>query len=220
MSDIVIEIEEDGPYHVIGRVPIVRVSKVQSEKREPIGWNVDDELATEDETWLCRCGHSTEKPYCSGAHNDVGFDGTETAPTDSYEDRAAVLGGTEVQIVDDRSICTHAGYCGNRITNVWKAAEHIDGDEELRDTMVKMVGLCPSGALTIYRNGVPVEPNLPVEIRVQQDGPLLLTGEITVRRADGQTFEVRNRVALCRCGQSQNKPLCDGSHKETGFTDG
>jgi CDGSH-type Zn-finger protein len=220
VSEVVIEVDEDGPYHVIGRIPISRVSKVLSDKREAIGWNVDDELAEEDEMWLCRCGNSTNKPYCSDAHLDVPFDGTETAATNSYEERAEVLGGTEVQIVDDRSVCTHASFCSSKITNAWKAAELIDDDEELRDTIVKMVSRCPSGALTIYRNGVPVEPNLPLEIRVQQDGPLLITGGVTVKRADGQTFEMRNRIALCRCGQSSNKPLCDGTHKEIGFTDG
>ena len=220
MSDIVIEIEEDGPYHVIGRIPISRVSKVLSDKREPIGWNVDEELDEEDETWLCRCGNSTEKPYCANVHVDIPFDGTETAATDGYADRATSLGGTDIQIHDDRSICTHASYCTSRITNAWKAAPLMDDDEELRETILKMVARCPSGALTIYRNGEPEEPNLPLEIHVQQDGPLLISGGVTVKRADGQVFETRNRIALCRCGHSKNKPLCDGSHAEVGFTDG
>ena len=45
------------------------------------------------------------------------------------------------------------------------------------------------------------------------DGPLWVTGHIPVERADGQPMETRNRVTLCNCGKSKNKPLCDGSHR-------
>jgi CDGSH-type Zn-finger protein len=219
-TDVYIEVGENGPYHVVGRIPVVRVSKVESDQREPIAWQVDEELELAGEYWLCRCGGSDDKPWCVGRHNENGFDGTEAAPTDTYAERAKALGGTEVTIVDDRSICTHASFCANRITNVWKAAKTIDDDEALREQMVEMVQRCPSGALTLRTNGSELEPALPVQIGVQRDGPLLVTGRIRVQRSDGQTFEVRNRVALCRCGNSKIKPLCDGTHKEVGFTDG
>jgi CDGSH-type Zn-finger protein len=48
-------------------------------------------------------------------------------------------------------------------------------------------------------------------------GPLWVTGGIAVQRADSQTFETRNRVTLCRCGHSENKPLCDGTHRTINF---
>lgn len=51
------------------------------------------------------------------------------------------------------------------------------------------------------------------------DGPLYVTGRIPVELADGEPFETRNRMTLCRCGASKSKPLCDGSHTESGFTD-
>jgi CDGSH-type Zn-finger protein len=51
------------------------------------------------------------------------------------------------------------------------------------------------------------------------DGPLFVTGGVRVTRSDGEPFESRNRVTLCRCGGSANKPLCDGSHKTIGFRD-
>jgi hypothetical protein len=50
-------------------------------------------------------------------------------------------------------------------------------------------------------------------------GPLWVHGGIGVIGADGFAYEVRNRVALCRCGASRNKPFCDGSHVSTGFND-
>jgi CDGSH-type Zn-finger protein len=50
-------------------------------------------------------------------------------------------------------------------------------------------------------------------------GPLCVRGGIPVVGADGEPYEVRNRVTLCRCGASRNKPFCDGSHAAVGFTD-
>ena len=51
------------------------------------------------------------------------------------------------------------------------------------------------------------------------DGPLWVTGGVPVTMSNGQPLEVRNRVTLCRCGQSKIKPLCDGSHYDAGFKD-
>ena len=79
---------------------------------------------------------------------------------------------------------------------------------------------CPSGALTysVEPDGE-VEPDLATQVAVVADGPLWVTGGVPIERSDGQAVERRNRVTLCRCGQSANKPHCDGSHKESGFSD-
>lgn len=50
-------------------------------------------------------------------------------------------------------------------------------------------------------------------------GPLWVRGGVQIVGADGFAYEVRNRVTLCRCGASQNKPFCDGSHASIGFDD-
>jgi CDGSH-type Zn-finger protein len=62
-----------------------------------------------------------------------------------------------------------------------------------------------------------MEPDLPQQVAVVADGPLWVTGGVSVQTSDGQILEQRNRVTLCRCGQSKNKPLCDGSHADAGF---
>jgi CDGSH-type Zn-finger protein len=216
-----IEVTKDGPYHVTGGVPLRRVRKVPGEKKGSFSdWEVYADIETEDEYWLCRCGHSTDKPFCTGMHEKVGFDGTETCPVDKYHERAETLGGTKITVTDDRGICAHAAYCSNATTNIWKASKVIDDDEALSQTVVQMVERCPSGALTYAVDGAPTEPQLEREIWVQEDGPYLLRGGISITRSDGQPIEVRNRMTVCRCGQSANKPLCDGSHAEAGFTDG
>ncbi|MEX0874860.1 MAG: CDGSH iron-sulfur domain-containing protein [Actinomycetota bacterium] len=220
-TQVGIEVTADGPYHVTGGIKLVRVDKITNEKKEHVGWQVYEEIGTEDEYWLCRCGQSTTKPFCSDMHLQVGFDGTETAQTNSYADRAEILGGTKVTVRDDRGICAHAAFCSNRMTNVWKAAPKGDDDENLREMLVEMISHCPSGALTVESDGAAIEPDLPVQIAVQKDASYLVTsGQIPITRPDGQHLEIRNRMALCRCGQSKNKPLCDGSHFDAEFKDG
>ena len=171
---------------------------------------------------LCRCGGSSNKPFCDGTHAANGFDGTETASSDTYEERATVYEGTGVVVRDDRSLCEHAGFCGNRLTNVWDMVGGSGTEDSVtRAQMMAMIERCPSGALSfrMTAEGPDVEPEFATEIGVVADGPYFVTGGIPVQRADGARMEVRNRVTLCRCGQSSNKPLCDGSHKDAGFRD-
>ena len=101
-------------------------------------------------------------------------------------------------------------------------------DPEMREKVQRMAGNCPAGRLVVWdkSTGEPVEPQLEQSIGLVQDpaaevsGPLWLRGGITVQSADGEAYEVRNRVTLCRCGASENKPFCDGSHVSIGFRDG
>ncbi len=93
----------------------------------------------------------------------------------------------------------------------------------MRSLVIAMVERCPSGSLTyrIEAAGPDIEPDLPQQIAVTTEitadgpiaGPLWLTGGIPVERSDGRPFETRNRVTLCNCGRSSNKPLCDGTHR-------
>jgi CDGSH-type Zn-finger protein len=60
----------------------------------------------------------------------------------------------------------------------------------------------------------------PIEITVMDNGPLRVTGgDIVLKDATGKRFNLGGKpgIALCRCGQSANKPFCDGSHGRTGF---
>ena len=121
-------------------------------------------------------------------------------------------------VLDDRSICEHAGFCGVGDTNVWKMVGSSD-ETQRRSLMMAMIDRCPSGALRYEIDGTEIEPNLPREIAIIPDGPIWVTGGIDIERSDGAAMEVRNRVTLCRCGESANKPLCDGTHAKVGFTD-
>ena len=54
-------------------------------------------------------------------------------------------------------------------------------------------------------------------IKVNDNGPYVVRGSIEVTDADGNAFETKEVFALCRCGQSSNKPFCDGTHSKVGF---
>ena len=215
-----ITIRPNGPYLVRGGIPLVRKIPIMSEHGEPLTWKVEAVLRTESVYRLCRCGQSKTKPFCDDSHTLIEFDGTETADTGPIADREASFEGVKIVVKDDTSLCTHAGFCGNRVTNVWKMVQQSD-DTQVRAQIMAMIDRCPSGRLSfaVDADSEIIEPDLPKEIAVTPDGPLWVSGGILIERRDGQPLETRNRVTLCRCGASTNKPLCNGKHKDIGFTD-
>jgi CDGSH-type Zn-finger protein len=220
---VTVTVTVDGPYVVSGDVPVVRRRIAYSEHGEPMTWQPGVTLAPPNPVvTLCRCGGSATKPFCDGSHASNGFDGATAAPAGSYEERQRTYNLTGMVMRDDRSICVHAGFCGNRLTNVWKMAKADATEDSIaRMQLMAMIERCPSGALT-YRlepDGADVEPPLRSEAVIVEDGPIALTGGITVELPDGTTLEARNRQTLCRCGGSGKKPLCDGSHKKLDFRD-
>ncbi len=57
------------------------------------------------------------------------------------------------------------------------------------------------------------------EITIRDNGPIIISGDFLIKDAEGRTFDVAGRtvIGLCRCGNSENKPFCDGAHKHCGF---
>lgn len=206
-----------GPYLASGDVRVTSKTPIMSEHGEPLTWKTGPPDQAQEKVLLCRCGASSNKPYCDGTHASTEWDSTENPPEGTYSERAKSYGGAGIEVIDDRAICVHAGFCGNQVTNVWKMAPNTD-DTQVRAQAMAMIERCPSGALTFNVDGETIEPGLPVEVAVIPDGPLWVTGGIEVTGSDGLPLERRNRVTLCRCGHSASKPLCDGSHKEAGFT--
>ena len=215
-----ITVRPNGPYIVRGGIPLVRKTEVMSEHGEPLTWKKEDVLSTESTYRLCRCGQSSTKPFCDSTHTLVDFDGLETADPGPIADRERIFKGEKIVVRDDHSLCTHSGFCGNRITNIWKMLKESE-ESIVRGQIMAMVENCPSGTLSfaLDADSEVIEPDLPTEIAIIPDGPLWVSGGIPVERRDGQPLETRNRMNLCRCGASSNKPFCDGSHKKIGFTD-
>jgi len=114
----------------------------------------------------------------------------------------------------------HAAFCVGRTKQLDELVPETS-DTDTRAHVMWMVDRCPSGSYTyaIEPDDEALEPDLPEAISVIEEehglaSGLWVTGGIPILRADGQPWEERNRVMLCRCGQSGNKPLCDGNHRE------
>jgi hypothetical protein len=98
------------------------------------------------------------------------------------------------------------------------------GDSDVRAQIMGMIDRCPSGSYVyaLEGGGADVEADLPAAIAVTEEkgsiaGCIWVTGGIPIQRADAQPLETRNRVTLCRCGESNSKPLCDGTHRKIEF---
>jgi CDGSH-type Zn-finger protein len=215
----------NGPYVVRGKIPLVRKTQVVSEFGEPLTWKKDGEVEIEAEEYhLCRCGQSGQKPFCDGTHRKNGFDGTECAKTTGLSElQFEFRGGTQLFVKKDPALCMNSGYCGMRDADIAQFIAASD-DTKVRSLAIAMVERCPSGALTytIDKGDRDIEPDLPQQIADTTEitsegpiaGPLWVTGCIQIERSDGQPFDERNRVTLCNCGLSENRPLCDGSHRD------
>lgn len=215
-----IRVSPQGPYVVTDAAAPHRARPLSTERGEPIAWEHDPVLESDGTYALCRCGVSANKPFCDGSHAAHDWDGTETADTTDYAERATILPGSGIVVRDDRGLCEHAGFCANKMTNVWKMTG-ATASTDVRSQVAAMIERCPSGALTYSLAGAgrDVEPPLAAGVAVVDDGPLWVTGSVPIERADGQPLQTRARMTLCRCGASANKPLCDGSHARVGFTD-
>lgn len=199
---------------------MTRSAIVETEHGEPVDWAYGPEFRSRDGMELCRCGGSSRKPFCDSSHETNGFNGTERADRRPSQVRRFPFEGEGVVMNDDVGFCTHAGFCGDRFTKVWMMIEETS-DPSVRERLMDMVQKCPSGRLTyqVPPSTEDVEPPFEPSIGVEPNGPLWVRGGIPVVSEDGTEWEVRNRVTLCRCGQSHNKPFCDGMHQQVGFTD-
>lgn len=216
MSEPDIKITANGPYQINAELPITPKRIIRSPEGDPLTWATDEALPHDTPTWLCRCGQSSHKPFCDNTHLKVGFDGTEVASTDTFSEMEKVYEGIGIKVHRVGVICQHASFCANQMTDWFQMLPDTD-DITVKGRVIDMIEHCPSGALVCEIDDEIIEPNYPKAISPVEDGPYWVTGGVTIERSDGVVLETRNRVTLCRCGQSKNQPLCDGTHKETGF---
>jgi CDGSH-type Zn-finger protein/truncated hemoglobin YjbI len=179
---------------------------------------------------LCRCGESAIKPLCDGSHARVGF--TDAKDPDRVPDRRDTYVGQQVTILDNRGICQHAGFCTDRLSDVFRlhAEAFVAPSGGRMDEIIRAVRDCPSGALSYAIDGVEARDEVDYHgarrpaIEVSRDGPYRVVGAVPLVDHDGAEV-ARNQgaspehYALCRCGQSQNKPFCSGMHYYVEFHD-
>lgn len=219
-----IKVALNGPHIVHGGIPLSEKVITPAERGSYLlidgrSYDVPDTYA------LCRCGKSSVAPFCDGTHDDVGFNGTETASREPYDDRAKVYSGPELDLLDDGR-CGLARFCHRENSEVWTLTSKSD-DPKLREAAIRASQECPAGRLTaVSKDGEELEPDYTPAIEVLQDPQrgvscgISVKGFVPIESADGNIYELRNRVLLCRCGASRNKPFCDATHVSVRWKDG
>lgn len=220
--DAKIKIIKNGPYLVLGNVKLSE--KIIKPKGKGYVWREGRKLPQGERYLLCRCGESKNHPFCDGSHIEAGFDGTETASRESFLERAELLEGPGIDMLDDGR-CAFARFCHRKKGDAWQLTMQ-SGKSRCREEAVRAASECPAGRLVaVTKEGREIEPDYEPAIEIIQDpemgvgGPIFVKGGIPIESADGHTYEIRNRVTLCRCGRSQNKPFCDAMHVPEGFND-
>lgn len=131
-----------------------------------------------------------------------------------------VYRGRDIEVSFDLDLCVHVGECLRGDTHVFQLERRpwVLPDEADAEVVAQVVERCPSGALQYRRlDGRAQESHADgTKVTPIRDGPLLVTGSITVTREDG-SVETLPRATLCRCGESRHKPFCDNTHLEVGF---
>ena len=215
-----ITVTENGPFLVTGGVPLSVMEICNDDEGYCRTWRKVREFPLQESYELCRCGRSGNKPFCDGTHAKAGFDGTETAGSEPYLGHPEITRGPALELRDYGNLCVHARFC-MRAGTIWNLTQE-SGNPAAQATAVEEACNCPSGRLVLKdrKSGTTIEPALDKSIAVieypprGEHGPLWVRGGIPVVSADGKTYRVRNRMTLCRCGKSHNKPFCDGSHIE------
>jgi CDGSH-type Zn-finger protein/uncharacterized Fe-S cluster protein YjdI len=127
------------------------------------------------------------------------------------------VAGKSATIEFDGQLCIHARRCVLSQPTVFKAnveGAWIDPDAASAEALEHVALSCPSGAIRVSRHdGGPDETSPKVNtISVRENGPLAISAEIVLARVP-----IGTRATLCRCGESKNKPYCDGSHVAAAF---
>jgi CDGSH-type Zn-finger protein/uncharacterized Fe-S cluster protein YjdI len=141
----------------------------------------------------------------------------------SMSDKVRHYSDEEIDISYDARRCIHVGKCLRGLPAVFDAARRpwILPTGADADAIAAVIAKCPSGALHyIRRDGgeaeTPPEQNT---ISPMPGSALYIRGRVQLRSADGGLIVEDLRLALCRCGQSNNKPFCDNSHRRARFDD-
>lgn len=132
----------------------------------------------------------------------------------------------EITVVWQPHKCIHSAICFRGLPSVFNPQNRpwvtVDGADT--DTISQQVEQCPSGALSFRTNDAQktdkqaeTKPAVAVLVEVSPNGPLLVHGQLKVRDGVGNEVEKNQVTAFCRCGQSNKKPYCDGSHARVGF---
>ena len=129
----------------------------------------------------------------------------------------------EVTVIWKSDRCIHSENCFKGLSAVFDPNKRpwVNVQGASTGKIVDQVNKCPSGALSYRYHEKPTRNTMSEQeqiVEAAKDGPLLVHGNVRVKHSDGREETRGKLTAFCRCGESGNKPFCDGTHKKTGFT--
>lgn len=138
-------------------------------------------------------------------------------------DKVKTFAGESVDVSWHGGLCIHIGECGRAEGELFEGGRDpwCQPDHSTAEEAAEVCQRCPTGALSYRRKDGEPQESAPERntVVVANNGPLYLRGELEIDGASEQMHGVRYRAALCRCGQSSNKPFCDNTHETSGFAD-
>lgn len=130
----------------------------------------------------------------------------------------------EITVIWKPGKCIHSKICFTGLPGVFDPTKrpwvNINGASS--QIIIDQVSKCPSGALSYSVDSDTEEkpeqqPASDIIVEAKPGGPLFVYGNIKIKKSDGTLSDKNNVTVFCRCGNSKNKPFCDGSHLEAGF---
>jgi CDGSH-type Zn-finger protein len=210
-ADTKITLKEDGP--------LLAMSPPSLRKHD------GTEIETGAVAGLCRCGASKKKPFCDGSHEKIGF---TSAPDHSQIRNTEILyegevDGCDVTVSYTPVLCSHAADCQSAAPSIFNPEETpwVKPEAGKMKDLLAALSRCPSGALRISSFADQKPQHMTdgdIEIVVEQHGPYRVKN-ITLDAEFNGVGASRTKYVLCRCGQSKNKPFCDGTHHDIGWRD-
>lgn len=127
----------------------------------------------------------------------------------------------DIDVTYDIPRCIHAKECVNGLRAVFdeKKRPWIQPDQAPADQVAEVILRCPTGALHFERKDGDEAEQTPDRntVELAENGPVYVRGDVTIINEEKEALLKDTRVALCRCGASKNKPLCDNSHLDIDF---
>lgn len=122
-----------------------------------------------------------------------------------------------ISVSFEKDVCIHSGVCIRGLPEVFdlNSRPWINVNGASTESIKNLIDKCPSGALKYKLPGE--EEKLAEDtfhIKLMDGGPYLLKGKFNIELESGEIISKEGNVALCRCGKSETKPFCDGTHKK------
>ena len=218
-----LKVQKDGPYIIEGGIELIKEEIAVDDAGFSVGYREIKKYPSDESVSLCRCGKTKTSPFCDDSHKNINWDGTETASHESFEYRAQKYDGPELILCDYDELCAYARFC-DVSDRVWGLVEKSN-DPKSKKLCIQEADLCPAGRLVVLdkKTGKSLEKKYKPQISLIEDpaqgvsGPIWLKGSIPVESAEGFEYEVREKQTLCRCGESVNKPFCNGAHASVDY---